>query len=128
MREIKFKVLNKITGEILPVANIDFKLKIVTVGGIADGVLGKIEFYSEWKFKNVELMEYTGVKDANGVEIYEGDILKTDDGYLAKVDFYDGEFKAIEDDVSLNLADYAISSSVVGNIYENPELLNLKSN
>lgn len=62
------------------------------------------------------LMQYTGLHDKNGKEIYEGDILKASWGYQGEVKFdwfiYANLECTIADDVE-----------VIGNIYENPELL-----
>ena len=68
--------------------------------------------------------EYTGLKDENGKEIYEGDILFESfrEEYL-KVVFENGSFRAEADGYSLDLEDYDDICEVVGNIYENPELM-----
>ena len=80
------------------------------------------------------LMQYTGLKDKNGKEIYEGDILSTDLSrpYLI-VCFRNGAFMVqCHDDgkdyydlmVSINEeSDQVEHLEVIGNIYENPELL-----
>ena len=86
--------------------------------------------------------QYTGLKDKNEKEIYEGDILElnkdgrifygTSDGLLAKkyqlVGFKDGAFmtcrnKHLIDDYDTYLWIISKYSTVAGNIYDNPELL-----
>jgi uncharacterized phage protein (TIGR01671 family) len=65
------------------------------------------------------VMQYTGIKDANGEEIYEGDILQDDDGYIDTVLYReDGYYHA--GDWS---GDDFIYLVIIGNIYENTELL-----
>jgi uncharacterized phage protein (TIGR01671 family) len=72
MREIKFRAYIKILKWIVPVARINFDCKTVEVD-LTDGN-GDI---AEYGFDEIILMQYTGLKDKNGVEIYEGDVIKT---------------------------------------------------
>lgn len=71
------------------------------------------------------LMQSTGLKDKNGVEIFEGDIVVikySEHGYhyYEKIVFENGTFTAGDEDWLYNIKDYCV---VCGNIYENPELL-----
>lgn len=75
-------------------------------------------------YKEFDLMQYTGLKDENGKEIYEGDIVFESFGEkYYKVVFENGSFRAEVDEYSLDLEDYAHICEVVGNIYESPELM-----
>ena len=71
--------------------------------------------------------EYTGLKDKNGKEIYEGDILKHDNCWLATVGFDCGAFYWQAQCYKLEAQDWQDATyrdfEVIGNIYENPELL-----
>ncbi|PHC36759.1 hypothetical protein COF09_28780 [Bacillus toyonensis] len=82
----------------------------------------------------IDLMQYTGLKDKNGKEIYEGDIVRVNKltfenaGPLPEnlvVKFYSGMFQLFRDDeylYGLHLM-YIEDGEVIGNIYEHPELL-----
>lgn len=73
-----------------------------------------------------KLMQYTGLKDKNGVEIYEGDIL--DWGGLKPIQIVwrdaglRSDFKG-SDIIHLTQEGMSAFGEVIGNIYENPELL-----
>lgn len=71
------------------------------------------------------VMQYTGLKDKNGKEIYEGDVL--DNGmYPHVMIFWDKEyagFRVTTYSCIKKLSEYVNNWEVIGNIYENPELL-----
>ena len=82
-----------------------------------------------------ELMQFTGLKDKNGVEIYEGDIIELEDR-ICKINFneycgcWDLEFIRYTKDNScvfkgVNYKNWC-KYEVIGNIYDNPELLESK--
>jgi len=72
-------------------------------------------------------MQYTGLKDKNGKEIYEGDLLEADWPNPSKVEFVNGKYmKSFFDYANDRFVPEIIvtdQDEVIGNIYENPELL-----
>ena len=72
-----------------------------------------------------DIMQYTGLKDRNGKEIYEGDIVRLED-MICPITWDDGAYQMItskNQGRSDATQDRLRRFEVIGNIYENPELL-----
>ena len=119
MREIKFRAWCPERRMMCNVVSINFIEKTMTVvypdnHGFTDEI------------RAVKLMQYTGLKDKNGKEIYEGDIVNNNDFvwsiYATEAHYCmatDGK-KTDNDHLFINEAQHC---EVIGNIYDNPELL-----
>lgn len=130
MREIKFRAWDKMNKKMLKVVEIDFfrRKMYFTIDN---------KYYGECSLDDVILMQYTGLKDKNNKEIYEGDILsieikdKTIKGKIIAsgntvVEYKDCKFGVVwgwhRDFTGLD-GFYNTTFEVIGNVYEDPKLL-----
>ena len=119
-REIKFRVWDKDAKKMHPVGNINFDPELgVSIENYDVPTFAVTPIYQP----HLVLLQYTGREDKNGKESYEGDILRDDDGDLFTIEYDDDEagFFANSQDTSASIRD--VDGEVIGNIYENPELL-----
>lgn len=129
MREIKFRAWDPVDNRMLPVENINFREKYISLNEGDNSITDTFEMFN--------LMQYTGLKDRNGVEIYESDIVKTCEGRLKQVIWQGNGFKFLykfnirgyNEKTILDLGDTSNKRwgiKVIGNVYENPELLEVE--
>lgn len=101
--------------------------KMFDCSKIQDYSLEQVERLNSANDPYTKFMQYTGLKDKNGLEIYEGDIIQLylDGKYISNYicEFKDGcfMFKEIGSDWIGRITNTDIE--VIGNIYENPDLL-----
>lgn len=102
-----------------------------------EGVRLYDDFGEYWRdFRDIKFMQSTGLKDKNGKEIFEGDVISTyidnlviqrDNllGFYVEVGEKRNHFAETVDIEYLDLfaKDFGVAVEIIGNIYENPELL-----
>jgi uncharacterized phage protein (TIGR01671 family) len=134
MRDIKFRVWDKENKEMLDVEDLhwddctrEFSIRTTMYSNYFD-------------IEDMILMQYTGLKDKNGKEIYEGDIVKHNGFYEGDCYYNAGCGQVLWDDEDtgfyltakdtsfINLFDLTrnLDGEIIGNIYENPELLEVE--
>lgn len=127
MREIKFRVWDTYNKEMLELKELNYEYGEPAI---------RTTMYSDYFGpSDMILMQYTGLKDKTGKEIYEGDIVHIPDDYEEygfasgenySIDFKNGRFR-LKPKYKPNATGYDLEFTeeleVIGNIYENPELL-----
>ena len=122
----KFRAWDKETQTMLDVSLIDFK-KRVLVGEHWE--FGETNFVS---FDDIKLMQSTGLKDKNGQEIFEGDIVKMSKDVSVDTTYYEvvrrrgGAYSLESKQHGCDLWIRHTDCEIIGNIYENPELLEVE--
>ncbi len=127
MREIEFRAWDKKEKVMCWVSIIDFEHRECVL------VYPTKEYKEKTKsFDEIELIQYTGLKDKNNKEIYEGDIIKniqpilSDSKKIGVINYVDGAFRVEWLESGEDLIYYYDTErffEIIGNIYENSELL-----
>ena len=105
----------------------------VMVGNGDIWIIDEDDVAGEWIVNNdLVLMQPTGLTDKNGKEIFEGDILDSEDGFLAGVvELRRDSGMFVSTLIKYNnferLCSIANSREIIGNIYSNPELAEVDS-
>lgn len=123
-REIKFRGWNVVGKKMVD-------LKAITAFAL-DATLSQDDLFLPFS-EDIVLMQFTGLKDKNGIEVFEGDIIQPYVSSNHKVEicqirYLDRAFcMAFPEDESKMDTVWYYDFEVIGNIYQNPELLEAKS-
>lgn len=124
MKEFKMKAWLKKEKKMVAIIGIDFNYEYIRY--TEDDNL----FNSDYKvaeFKDIELLQFSGVKDKVGQELYEADVIKFNDGIddiygLISYDDDEGTYRVSYENITEHLSEREGDFEIVGNIFENPQL------
>lgn len=123
MREIAYRAYLKNEKQIVDVLDISFLQETI-------GYMNKADTkYTCAKFNDIELLPYTGLEDKNDKKIFEGDIMSISPispKYEIKWDNEQQRFCFWNDGWIAGFNSFITSYEVIGNIYDNPELLEVE--
>lgn len=131
MREIKFRGITGTTEGKKWVYGYLYKIKSFFSEDYQYFI--KNEHLQETRVDEDTIGQYTGLKDKNGKEIYEGDIIRFKDRITNKEDVFTVKYSEerasfvlnnkVYDEMTINARDKILLVEVIGNIYDDPELL-----
>lgn len=120
----KFRAYHKKKELLVDVLNIDFENNMVTLPIETDSDEEYYWWSSTCYLDEVELMQYTGLTDVNGVEIYEGDIITSEDNFnKGKLVYRYGCFQIKYGREKYKLLINTAYPKVIGNNYQHKDLL-----
>ena len=132
----KFRAWHRELGRMMSISDMWFNVDSLGEIGLNDSVMND---YITVSPDEIELMQSTGLKDKNGKEIFEGDIITNGQNVMCMkrhntLGFYveeKGEVEFIADSAVLedfeeDAKEIADRLEIIGNIYENPELLEVE--
>ena len=123
MREYKFRVWDTENKEMLKVQELDFEDTFY--GGRLS--IRTDQYNDYFDIEDMILMQYTGLKDRNGKEIYEGYIvyiMPEDERGIIRWDNETARYVVIHDNIISDFDNwYGKDLEVIGNEFDNPELL-----
>lgn len=124
-REIKFRAWDNEFNKMHPPDDLGIRLDGVLLS--YDNNVDGFEEVLGWSDR-FELLQYTGLKDKNGKEIYEGDVLENENGTNMLVIWMNSmaAFYVVNGDWNDLLEGYHNDSKVVGNKFENPDRQEIK--
>jgi uncharacterized phage protein (TIGR01671 family) len=119
-REIKFRVFDRPNKTFIHSAE---ALEIYRVGGGLKLYVG-VDYAFERAYDEFVIEQFTGQLDSNGREVYEGDIMKhPKNESLGVVEYNPFESKFYMGSDGYSYGGGVVNLIVIGNIHENPELL-----
>ena len=117
-RPIKFRAFAE--GKMYEVDELSWK------NGVPDSLL-LIGGDGRFSIEEVTLMQFTGLLDKNGKEIYEKDIIRHPNGQVVPVAVYNyASGSSTGHDYFISGYQYTLEDEIIGNSHENPELLKAK--
>lgn len=123
-RQIKFRAWNKEKYKMYKCVSVNLNQSCCV-----DITIDKVEAEEYCRAKNIILMQFTGLLDKNGKEIYEGDIVNLEDSQYKALP--NGNYKVYWSNsgfMPFRSFGYIVENSeIIGNIYENPELFSSPS-